>query len=916
MKNNKYLILMLLLSSSIFAQIPNIPPSMIAQFQNLSVDEQRRLAQQYGIDMESLGLNQLPGSESQLGEQVEPISSNPDQILYRRLMQEKSDQQKLQDLEKSLIPVFERNYSDIDDIPIFGRSIFDNKVSTYASVDNAPVPDSYRIGVGDSIKIILYGSENFERELRVDRNGKINFPKIGDINVAGMTFAQMNEYIRERVSMELIGVNVNLSIGSLRSINVFVAGEARVAGSYSVSALSSVSQILFVAGGVSEIGSLRNIEVKNDGKTKSVFDVYKLLTEGDTQGDIRLQSGDVIFVPPIQKTVIIDGAVRRQGRYELADNETLGDLLRLAGGLDNRAFQDKIYIERFTSEAELPKILNIDISKNSNRDFKIEDGDIIRVAYVSSQLDESIVTKGALQRPGRYGWSSGIKVSDIIRDIDVDLLENADMKQSLIVRRENDLSRDIYTLNFDLGKAITQPQSEHNFSLMPYDEIIIFSLENDQRFNEDQNPLNLNIENIDSKFLSNQKTNSEEDQNASVTSNQDPDSPASDDYDMSERELSVLIEEKKSEIVNIQNQRGNRYNLLQPVIKKLYRQADAEEPVKVIFISGGVKAPGEYPLSENMTIESLISLAGGYTDDAMTDQAELRRITVDEEGIIDTTLRNVNLKTNNSNTKLLSRDHLRINKIKNWDINDAIQIKGEVAYPGEYLISPNETLSSVIRRAGGITNEGFINGAIFTRESIKEKEREQLLILSNNIRRDQASRAMTKESQDFSISSKEIEESITALLSTEVIGRLIINLPRVLNGDPSADLVLQDGDTLEIPKYNNAVTIVGEVRRAGSFVRQKSFTLNDYIELAAGMTERANKKQIYVIRANGAVDQLNSSRKTDLLNFTNNNEIMAGDTIVVPIKASYQSPLNLYSTVSQVIFQSIASLAAITTVVN
>ena len=128
--------------------------------------------------------------------------------------------------------------------------------------------------------------------------------------------------------------------------------------------------------------------------------------------------------------------------------------------------------------------------------------------------------------------------------------------------------------------------------------------------------------------------------------------------------------------------------------------------------------------------------------------------------------------------------------------------------------------------------------------------------------------------------------------------------------------MLQDGDTLEIPKYNNAVTIVGEVRRAGSFVRQKSFTLNDYIELAAGMTERANKKQIYVIRANGAVDQLNSSRKTDLLNFTNNNEIMAGDTIVVPIKASYQSPLNLYSTVSQVIFQSIASLAAITTVVN
>ena len=215
-----------------------------------------------------------------------------------------------------------------------------------------------------------------------------------------------------------------------------------------------------------------------------------------------------------------------------------------------------------------------------------------------------------------------------------------------------------------------------------------------------------------------------------------------------------------------------------------------------------------------------------------------------------------------------------------------------------------------------MTNESFINGAVFTRESIKEKEREQLLILSNNIRRDQASRSMTKESQDFSISSKEIEENIDALLSTEVIGRLIIDLPRVINGDPSADLVLQDGDTLEIPKYNNAVTIVGEVRRSGSFVRQKSFKVDDYIELAAGMTERANRKQIYVIRADGSVDKLDGKRRTDLLNFTNESEIMAGDTIVVPIKASYQSPLNLYSTVSQVIFQSIASLAAITTVVN
>ena len=137
-----------------------------------------------------------------------------------------------------------------------------------------------------------------------------------------------------------------------------------------------------------------------------------------------------------------------------------------------------------------------------------------------------------------------------------------------------------------------------------------------------------------------------------------------------------------------------------------------------------------------------------------------------------------------------------------------------------------------------------------------------------------------------------------------------------MGGDSSADLPLQDGDILDIPKYNNAVTVVGEVRRSGSFVRQASFDMNDYIELAAGMTERGNKKEIYVIRADGSVDKLNGSSRKDLLNFTDQSKIMAGDTIVVPIKSSYQSPLNLYSTVSQVIFQSIASLAAITSVTN
>ena len=153
-------------------------------------------------------------------------------------------------------------------------------------------------------------------------------------------------------------------------------------------------------------------------------------------------------------------------------------------------------------------------------------------------------------------------------------------------------------------------------------------------------------------------------------------------------------------------------------------------------------------------------------------------------------------------------------------------------------------------------------------------------------------------------------------MATEVIGRLIIDLPRLLSGDFTADIILEDGDILDIPKFSNAVTVVGEVRRSGSFIRQESYMLDDYIELSAGITERGNKKEIYIIRADGSVDKLRNN-KSRLLQFSDTNDnILAGDTIVVPIKSSYQTPLNLYQTVSQVIFQSLASLAAFSTIIN
>ena len=359
-------------------------------------------------------------------------------------------------------------------LPIYGQFLFDNEVTTYAPVDNAPVPDNYRIGVGDSLNILLYGSENDEVELIVDRNGDIHFPQLGNLSVAGMSFGEIREYINRRVQEQMIGVNVSTSMGRLRSINVFMAGEAKIPGSYSVSALSTVSQMLFVAGGPSEIGSLRNIQVLASGQRKSTFDLYKLLTEGNADGDVRLKSGDVVFIPPIKKVVMIDGAVKRPGRYELVENETVDDLILLAGGLENRAFLKKVLLERYNPNDDYPLTVNLDLSDDQSN-YVLQDGDVLRIASVKNLAGNSILLKGAVQHPGKYGWIEGLRLTDIVKSFDQDLIQETDTLRSLIVRRKSKDDQSVTTLDFSLLKAITNPKSEFDPLLQTHDEILIFA---------------------------------------------------------------------------------------------------------------------------------------------------------------------------------------------------------------------------------------------------------------------------------------------------------------------------------------------------------------------------------------------------------------------------------------------------------
>ena len=502
------------------------------------------------------------------------------------------------------------------------------------------------------------------------------------------------------------------------------------------------------------------------------------------------------------------------------------------------------------------------------------------------------------------------------------------MNKSLIIRRMNTNDYSIEVIGFSLKDAMKSPKSDMDPILELHDEILIFSngfnnnflnnIEIYDPYNDIEHPSynswKLGMaggENPDGyNMTTSQMNDSSQTISAGMFEGNAPQIQNQIRDLMTSEELRIVIYETRKQYEYKNLNEGKRRLLLTTVIEKLNQQATSLDSSKLVSISGAVKIPGTYPLIKSASYQDLIEMAGGYRDDAYIEVAEIRRATLSDSGalIIDTS--NVNLMLQ-SDEKMNSLDHLFIRTVKDWDSQDTVILSGEVFYPGSYLISPNEKLSSVIERAGGFTAESFIEGAVFTRDSIKEKEMDQLQELGDSIRRDQAARSMTKEGGPQS--SDQIEASISALLSSVIHGRLIINIPRVIEGDASADFVLQNGDELLIPKFTNAVTVVGEVRRSGSFVHQGSFDINDYLQLAAGITDRGDKKEVYVIRANGSVTQDKSS--IQLLTFkTDENIIKPGDTIVVPIKSSYQTPLNLYSTVSQVVFQSIASIAAFITV--
>lgn len=892
------ILLFFVIASPSFSQASdkNAAPTakQLEQFKKLPEAQQRALAEKYGIDLDSLGLLDS-NNMSEKSSDTKPSSILPRELAGKE-KEELTDEEKFKPKEDELKP--------------FGYELFSGEPTTFAPSETALVPNAYIVGPGDTFSINLYGKESYNGEAAVDREGRLVIDKLQPVNVAGMQYSEVVKLIKHKVEQEMIGVKAFVSMGETRSIRVMVLGEAYKPGAYTIPSLSSITHALFISGGFSEIASLRKIQLKRGGKTIQTLDLYDLLINGDSSDDVVLKPGDVVFIPPVGKQVTISGQVRRPAVFELKGSESIEELISMAGGFKAAAYPQKTIVERFTGNSS-KTILQLDLTKDAQ--YIPRNGDKIKVPESSDELDNAITLLGAVTYPGNYSWKPGDRISRLFTSIKSDLLPTADYDYALIVREVN-VKADVEVLQFSPIKAFKQDVSS-DIELQPRDIVIIFS--RFQTKEEEESALKslaLTKEQIELQDRIKLWNKYEERQFYEFI-----DLGGALEKDLAEQ----LAEEESKKITNITDFLNSgkkdlkesdyaifsREKLLKPIIAKLNQQANYANQVKIFGIRGEVRFSGVYPLPENATVQEAVLAAGGLKESTYLEKAEITRYSSTEGASLSHVVVDLNkaLASESADSfKVLSKDSISIYPIPNWQKDLQIEIVGEVQFPGVYSIRKGEDLSNVLQRAGGFTEFSYPEGAIFTRESIRFQEQQQLNKLSQDLRRDIASKSFNNSITDSSLSYKDMDSLINDLAKVKAVGRLVINLPDIERG--INNLPLQNNDILYIPTKSNSISVVGEVNFATSHIYNPKLSFEDYINRSGGFKQRADEDRIYIIKASGLVKVPNqgswfaASRK---------DQLAPGDTIVVPLNTEHIDNLTLWSTATQILYQMGVALAAI-----
>lgn len=314
-------------------------------------------------------------------------------------------------------------------LPIFGAGLFNSPPSTFAPVDNIPVTPDYVIGPGDEFHIQIWGQVNQRGTFLVDRTGSISLPEVGTIHVAGLQFSQLTDFLKSQIGRVYRNFDVNVNLGQLRSIQVFIVGQAKQPGNYTIGSLSTLLNALFASGGPLPQGSLRDIQVKRGSETITHFDLYDLLLRGDKTRDVRLESGDVIFIPDVGPQVAVLGSVTTQAIYELRGEKSFNQVIAMAGGLTNVASASQVRVERIYNHTQRSE-LDIDLATGDSA--PAQDGDIVTVKSIIDRFENAVTLRGNVANPGRYQWHEGMRISDLIPNREALITRNYYQRHDLL----------------------------------------------------------------------------------------------------------------------------------------------------------------------------------------------------------------------------------------------------------------------------------------------------------------------------------------------------------------------------------------------------------------------------------------------------------------------------------------------------
>jgi polysaccharide biosynthesis/export protein len=775
----------------------------------------------------------------------------------------------------------------------FGAEVFENgtRDSQLIPMDVPAGPD-YVVGPGDGLSIDLWGGVSQRIYRVVDREGRVSLPEVGPLLVSGKSLAEVQANLQQTLRTQFRQVSAEVSLTRLRTIRVYEVGDIANPGAYDISSLSTPLNALFVAGGPTQKGSLRIVKHYRGNQLVEAVDLYDLLLHGVKSGLQQLENGDSVLVPPVGPQVTVEGMVRRPAIYELKDEKNLAAVLELAGGLLPTATLRHIEVQRLVAHQnqtmmglDIPEVDTDSEATKKLEAFEIHDGDRIRVFPIAPYNRDAVYLEGHVIRPGRYSYRQDMRVTDVITSYKDLLPEPAAQYAEILRLNAPDFHPTVES--FDLAGALADPAQSPVLHAM--DTVRIFS-----RF-DFENPPTVSVFG-DVRGPGTFRTAGQIHLSDAVhlAGGIAPDAKVDD------AQVFRYLPDGKMKIfsvsLNLALEGDPTANIwLQPRDRLLiHRSADAIQPSSV-YVQGDVGKPGRYPLTTNMTVADLIHVGGGLKPSADTQAADLTHYAWAQQGELTGQHQSVMISEalagdTTANMPLSNGDVLTIRQLPNWnDLGASISLTGEVKHPGAYGIRPGEKLSSVLERAGGFGPLAYPYGAVLMRREVREVELNARTEMVRRLKQEEANLKALPETDVDQKNAKltaiaETETTLQQLQANPPIGRVVVRIQsdfRIWRNTP-ADVPVRAGDVLLIPKKADYVMVNGQVFNPTAVSYRPGRSARWYLSQAGGTTQLANKKAVFVIRADGSVLAAKNNDSGWWSGDPMGAPLRPGDSIVVP----------------------------------